>query len=193
MNKYGLDKAGKKCRNSMKIETAIHIVVSAVIVVIGILCVFGVYHNESLESAIGFALTFIVGIGVYVFFSIKSLKKKIRTNAAKLRYINDYASEKTEQEIENSEIMYGTFYLLEDYFYAPKSRLIIKYEDIDEFKNIIHSTNGIKDSVIIAITDKNDIMYEISVKKWKDYYKHCNSVSGIIYEKQKNFVERKKI
>lgn len=189
----GLDKARKKCQTSVKIETAIHIVVSALIVVIGILCVFGVYHNESLESAIGFALAFIVVIGVYVFFSFKSLKKKIRTNAAKLRYIDDYASEKTDQEIESGKMLYGTFYLLEDYFYAPKSCLIIKYEDIAEFKNIIHSTNGIKDSVIIAITDKNDIMYEISVKKWKDYYKHCNSVSEILYEKRRNFVERKKI
>ncbi len=193
MKKYGLVQARKKCQNSVKVETTIHIVVSAVIAVIGILCVFGIYNNESLESAIGFAMAFIVGIGIYVFFSFKSLKTKIRTNAAKLRYIDEIDSEKTEREIESSEMLYDTFYMLEDYFYAPKSCLIIKYEDIAEFKNIIHSTNGIKDSVFIAITDKNDVMYEISVKKWKDYYKHWNSISEIIYEKQKNLVERKKI
>lgn len=76
---------------------------------------------------------------------------------------------------------------------AAKSCFIIGYQEIVEFKNIIHSTNGIKDSIIVAITDKNDVVFEISVKKWKDYYKRCNSISEILYEKQRNFVERKKI
>ena len=83
--------------------------------------------------------------------------------------------------------------MLENHFYAPKSCLIIGYQYIDEFKNIIHSTKGIEDSIIIAITDKNNVMYEVSVKKWKDYYRHCDSISKILYEKQRDFGERKKI
>ena len=196
MNKYGVDKARKKCRNSIKIEMTIHLIAVVVIIVIGCFCVFGVYHNESPESAIYFALVFIVAISVYLFFSIRSLKGKIIVNKAKLRYLDDidsYTSEQINQEIESGKMMYDTFYLLEDYFYAPKSYFIIGYQEIAEFKNIIHSTNGIKDSVIVAITDKNDVVFEISVKKWKDYYKRCNSISEILYEKQRNFVERKKI
>lgn len=70
----------------------IHLIAVVVIIVIGCFCVFGVYHNESPESAIYFALVFIVAISVYLFFSIRSLKGKIIVNKAKLRYLDDIDS-----------------------------------------------------------------------------------------------------
>ncbi len=37
--------------------------------------------------------------------------------------------------------------------YVPKAKLLIKYTDIREFKTIVHSTNGVNDSMKAEITD----------------------------------------
>lgn len=189
MKDYKLHEIQKRCRNSIKKEISIYSFIFILLIVIVIFCFIGIYNNETPESAICFALTFLIVIGIYIFFSLKKLKETVASNVYKITYADDIDSiekEKLQQEIESSDILYETFYLLDNYFYAPKSCLIIKYHDIVEFKNIIHSTNGIKDSIIIAITDVNNIVYEICIKKWKDYYKRCNSVAAFVIEKQKN-------
>ncbi len=189
MKEYNLHEIQKRCRNSIKREIIIYSFIFLLLIVIVIFCFIGVYNNETPESAICFVLTFLIVIGLYIFFSLKKLKETVTSNVYKITYADDIDSiekEKLQQEIESSDILYETFYLLDNYFYAPKSRLIIKYHDIVEFKNIIHSTYGVRDSIIVAITDTNNIVYEICIKKWKDYYKRCNSVAAFVIEKQKN-------
>lgn len=188
MKNYKINEIQKRCRNSIKKEIVICSFIYVSLAIIGILCFIGICNTETFVSAICFALTFIIFIGIYVFFSLKKLKETVASYVRKIAYADEINSIETElqQEIESSDIQYGTFYLLDNYFYVPKSYLIIKYHDIAEFKNIIHSTNGIKDSVFIVITDVNNIVYEISVKKWRDYYKRCSSVASFVINKQKN-------
>lgn len=75
-----------------------------------------------------------------------------------------------ESEIEGSEFRYKTFYLLDRYMYVPKAKLLIKYTDIREFKTIVHSTNGVNDSMKAEITDNFGIKYTVNIKRWKDFY-----------------------
>lgn len=180
-----------RCRNDTKREIAIH---AAVYLLLAVLCVFGfigVKSNESLESAIGFALTFAVGLGVYAFFSIREMKSNIALNHRREERLNALSETQLaalDTETEGSQMQYKTFYLLDEYFYAPKYKLLIRYDEIREFKNIIHSTNGIKDSIFIVITDTDGYVFEISVKQWKEYYKYCSSTAAAVYAKQRNTI-----
>jgi len=54
--------------------------------------------------------------------------------------------------------------------YVPKAKLLIKYTDIREFKTIVHSTNGVNDSMKAEITDNFGIKYTVNIKRWKDFY-----------------------
>lgn len=177
-----------RCKNDTRREIVIHAVIYFVLAVVGILCFLGVRSTESLESAIGFALAFIIGIGVYSFFSIRKIKNTIALNLKReerLNALDEAQLSALDMEIESTQIKYKTFYLLEDYFYVPKYKLLIRYDEIREFKNIIHSTNGIKDSIFIVITDTDGLVFEISVKQWKEYYKYCNSTAEAVYNKQR--------
>ncbi len=177
-----------RCKNDTRCEIVIHAVIYFLLAVVGILCFLGVRSTESLESAIGFALAFIIGIGVYSFFSIRKIKNTIALNLKReerLNALDEAQLSALDMEIESTQIKYKTFYLLEDYFYVPKYKLLIRYDEIREFKNIIHSTNGIKDSIFIVITDTDGLVFEISVKQWKEYYKYCNSTAEAVYNKQR--------
>ncbi len=176
-----------RCKNDTRREIAIH---AAVCLILAVLCVFGflgVKSTESLGSAIGFALAFAIGLGVYAFFSIRKMKGNIALNRKREERLNALSEAQLaalDTEIEGSQIQYKTFYLLEEYFYAPKYKLLIRYDEIREFKNVIHSTNGIKDSIFIVITDTDGYLFEISVKQWKEYYKYCNSTAAAVHDKQ---------
>ena len=176
-----------RCKNDTRREIAIH---AAVYLILAVLCVFGflgVKSTEDLGSAIGFALAFAIGLGVYAFFSIRKMKGNIALNRKREERLNALSEAQLaalDTEIEGSQVQYKTFYLLEEYFYAPKYKLLIRYDEIREFKNVIHSTNGIKDSIFIVITDTDGYLFEISVKQWKEYYKYCNSTAAAVHDKQ---------
>ena len=177
-----------RCKNDTRREITIHAVVYLVLIVAGVLCFLGVHSTEGLESAIYFVLVFIIGIGVYAFFSIRKVRTTIALNRKReerLKALSEAQLAALDKEIENVQLQFKTFYLLENYFYVPKDKLLIRYDEIREFKNIIHSTNGIKDSIIIAITDTDGLLFEINVKHWKEYYKYCNSTAEAVKDKQR--------
>lgn len=178
-----------RCKADTKREIFIYLFVILLLLLLGILSVFGVYHNEGPESAIGLALAFIVGAGVYSFFSLRKLKDIIAVNkkrAERASSLGDAELSSLEAQIERADFQYNTFYVLDEFFYVPKIKLLIRYSEIAEFKNIIHSTNGIKDSVMIAITDTCGLVYEVRVKQWKEYYKYCRTTAETIYDKIKS-------
>jgi len=176
-----------RCKSSTKREITINSLVCLVIVVMGLLCFFSVKENEGIESALYMLLVFIVGIGTYIFFSLRKMKESIALNKKKEERINNLSESEIselERQIENTEFQYKTFYMLDDFFYVPKYHFLIKYTEIKEFKNIIHSTNGVEDSMIIAVTDTDGFFYKMYVKQWKEYQKYCNSVAETIYQKK---------
>lgn len=177
-----------RCKNDTRREITIHAVVYLVLIVAGVLCFLGVHSTEGLESAIYLVLVFIIGIGVYAFFSIRKVRTTIALNRKReerLKALSEAQLAALDNEIENVQLQFKTFYLLENYFYVPKDKLLIRYDEIREFKNIIHSTNGIKDSMIIAVTDTDGLLFEINVKHWKEYYKYCNSTAEAVKDKQR--------
>jgi hypothetical protein len=100
-----------------------------------------------------------------------STRKTVRQNAQNSKRLNrlsyiDFVA--LEDEILQTGKFYKTFYMLEEYMYIPKARLLIKYADIAEFKSIIQkSIYGVRCGVKVEITDPDDVKYECSVGKWK--------------------------
>lgn len=115
----------------------------------------------------------IIFLGVLLFIGIRGYRRQIRQyrgNLARLEQFDAQDMMALESEIEGTEFRYKTFYLLDRYMYVPKAKLLIKYTDIREFKTIVHSTNGVNDSMKAEITDNFGIKYTVNIKQWKDFY-----------------------
>ena len=115
----------------------------------------------------------IIFLGVLLFIGISGYRRQIRQykgNLARLEQFDAQDMLALESEIEGTEFKYKTFYLLDRYMYVPKAKLLIKYTDIREFKTIVHSTNGVNDSMKAEITDNFGIKYIVNIKQWKDFY-----------------------
>ncbi len=115
----------------------------------------------------------IIFLGVLLFIGIRDYRRQIRQykgNLARLEQFDAQDMLALESEIEGTEFRYKTFYLLDRYMYVPKAKLLIKYTDIREFKTIVHSTNGVNDSMKAEITDNFGIKYTVNIKQWKDFY-----------------------
>lgn len=89
----------------------------------------------------GFLMIF---LGILLFIGIRGFKRQVkqyRGNLARLEQFDAQDMLALESEIEGSE-----------------------------FKTIVHSTNGVNDSMKAEITDNFGIKYTVNIKRWKDFY-----------------------
>ena len=180
-SKSSLSKLCKKAKSTKYrnfIEIAIYSVILFFIILMGILCFLTAYMNEGFKSASLFFCVFLIIISLCIYFGRKNLKNTVAANkkkAERLEALSYPEITALEEEISNSEFQYKTFYKLKDYLFVPSAKLLISYSEISDWKNVLHSTNGINDGMKIKITDNCNIRYEFNVKKWKDYYNYLNS------------------
>lgn len=161
-------------------ETASIIFVSVISAAIALFMIYGIYITVSagdLATAAVITIICCFFAGLLLFWGIKDIKNtKLLNN--KRRKIADNTDisvfERLEEEIQNTEFSYKTFYMLEDYLYVPGAKLLIKYEDINFYRNIVHSTNGIKDGIRTEITDEDGLVFAFRVVKWRAYLKEMN-------------------
>lgn len=97
------------------------------------------------------------------------IKRRIDARRRKLDGISETQWQRLDDEVASAEFFFKTFYLLEDYLYIPKPRLIVRYTDIKAFRTVQHSTNGINDAVYIDLTDREGNCFRFYVKKWREY------------------------
>lgn len=186
----------KKLYNSKAgiiIPVTIAVLILLIIIAVGIFGSLTIYNDGDLNSAIGTGCTALVGVIAYGIIVRKSLTKSIRLKIKKNERLNSldiHELEILEEQIECSDYLYKTFYLLDSYMYVPVAKLLIRYDEIKEFKSIIHSTNGLQDGVFIALTDTDNLLHEFRVKKWKEYYKNTNSFYSILEEKKQKNISR---
>lgn len=185
-----------RCKADTRREIAIYSAVFALFAVLGILCCFGVYQSESIASAIGFALFFLAVMGVFGFFSWRKLKVRIAVNRKKAERVSSLSEAELsslETQIERAELQYKTFYMLDEFFYVPKIKLLIRYSDMRGFVNVIHKTAfytreaSVKDAMRIEVYDKDGLVYPAWVKQWRKYEKDCRYVAETINDKIKSY------
>ena len=170
-----------RCKADTRREVIIYLSVVLLLTSLGLLCCFGVYHSEGLLSAAGLALVLMVCIGIYSFFSLRKMKRIITVNRKKAERVSSLSDAELlslEARIERAEFQYKTFYVLDDFLYVPKIKLLIPHSEIRGFVNVLHKTNGMNDGMQIEITDTDGLVYETWVKKWKEYYKHLQDNNG---------------
>lgn len=142
-------------------------------------------------TGMGLAVTALVLIiGAIVFFSVRKTRRMNAQKMKRLSALNYYDFTALEEQIAHTELMYKTFYLLDEYMYIPRAKLLIKYADIQNFQSIIHSTNGIKDGVKVKITDCDGIVYEAVVRQWRQYFINVDEFVETLNEKRRRCMER---
>ena len=154
-------------------SAAISTLMALIVGVGGGLSVMLVKEQQSAWDMLVLCGFLIIFLGILLFIGIRGFKRQVkqyRGNLARLEQFDAQDMLALESEIEGSEFKYNTFYLLDRYMYVPKAKLLIKYTDIREFKTIVHSTNGVNDSMKAEITDNVGIKYTVNIKRWKDFY-----------------------
>lgn len=170
-----------RCKADTRREVIIYLSVVLLLTALGLLCCFGVYHSEGLLSAAGLTLVLIVCIGIYSFFSLRKMKRIITVNRKKAELVSSLSDAELlslEAQIERAEFQYRTFYVLDDFLYVPRIKLLIPHSKIRGIRNVLHKTDGVDDGMQIEITDTDGLVYEAWVVKWRDYYKHCRENNG---------------
>lgn len=161
-------------------EIASIIFVSVISAAIALFMIYGIYITSSAgDMATAAVITIICCVlaGLLLFWGIKDIKNTKLLNNKRRKIADDTdisVFERLEEEIQNTEFRYKTFYMLEDYLYVPGAKLLIKYEDINFYRNIVHSTNGIKDGIRTEITDADGLVFAFRVVKWRAYLKEMN-------------------
>lgn len=156
------------------------VVVTVIVAAIAVFMIYGIYITISsgdAATAIVETIMCCLLIVLFLFFGIRDIKKtkslnKKRREIAENTDISEF--ERLEEEIRNTEFRYKTFYMLEDHFYIPKAKLLIKYENINFYRSVIHSTNGIKDGIRIELTDDDGLVFVFRVVKWRVYFKELD-------------------
>ncbi len=154
-------------------SAALSTLMALIVGVGGGLSVMLVKEQQSAWDMFVLSAFMIIFLGILLFIGIRGYRRQIRQykgNLARLEQFDAQDMLALESEIEGTEFRYKTFYLLDRYLYVPKAKLLIKYTDIREFKTIVHSTNGVNDSMKAEITDNFGIKYTVNIKQWKDFY-----------------------
>lgn len=101
--------------------------------------------------------------------AIRNIQRLNELKAQRLHYLNAAKLEALEEEIARTAFRYKTFYLLQEYLYAPRSGVLIHYANIGFWRTVRHSTNFVPDSVWVELTDKSGVMQKIQVRQWRQY------------------------
>lgn len=77
-----------------------------------------------------------------------------------------------QEEMDTAEKLYGSFYLLREYVYAPRERLLIRYDEISRWSTT-YNVNGFRTAAVIRTFDYS----YLNIGIWKDtkYLKEYDS------------------
>lgn len=185
-----------RCKADTRREVIIYLSVALLIAALGILGFIWGIEIDGLVSAMGFALVFLATMGVLGFFSWRKLKMRIAINRKKAEFVSSLSEAELlslEKQLEKAELQYKTFYILDEFFYVPKIKLLIRYSDMRGFVNVIHKTAfytkvaSVKDAMRIEVYDRDGLVYTAWVKQWRKYEKDCRYVAETINDKIKSY------
>lgn len=166
----------RRLKGGLSGGTAGFVVVVILFALLDILVLFmaaaALADGESIGAAAA-VLAIIAALNVGVFWierkSVNKKKKAAEKRRALLERLSDRDFMILEDQLRASECFFKTFYLLEDFLYAPRARLLVEYRDIKDIKTVVHSTNGINDAVYVDVTDGDGAEVRVTVSKWRDF------------------------
>lgn len=120
---------------------------------------------------------------VMVIKSLVNEKKSLDSRGRRLSGFDEYSLERLEEEAGAAVPYYKCIYLLDEYLFVPKAGLLLRYEDIENYKTIYHSTNGAPDGVYVEVYDNEGVKYRFSVNRWRDYKREYYEFMGVLADK----------
>jgi hypothetical protein len=130
--------------------------------------------HDSIDTAKNIGYYFIVFVFTMMIMclwvhSSNHAKTEYRKRAERLERIPEADFWELEAEVSVSEKLYGSFYLLKDYLYAPEKRLLISYKDIDTWKYADFFTviSGDLKDAFLDVVEKDGFKTQIIIRDRK--------------------------
>lgn len=152
-------------------------------------------RNEDYGTLIPVGLISLGLFALILVIVIKSLKNEKRVLDGRRRLLDSLSEcglERLEEEAAASVKYFGCIYLLSEYLFVPKAGLLIRYEDIGNYKSVYHSTNGIPDGVFVEVYDRENVKYRFSVNKWREYKRDYSGYMSTLDIKMNGGVPRER-
>lgn len=144
------------------------------------------YRAGDTVSLISEGFIFLVLFACYavaVIISLVNERKALRARKRCMLSLDEYSLERLEEEAGAAVPYYKCIYLLGEYLFVPKAGLLLRYEEIEKYKTIYHSTNGAPDGVFVEVYDTEGIKYRFSVNRWRDYKREYYEFMGVLADK----------
>ena len=130
--------------------------------------------HDSVDIAQNFGLYFIVFVFTMMCIilwvhSSRQTKTEYQKRAERLSRIPEADFWDLDAEVSMSEKLYGSFYLLNHYLYAPEKRLLIRYEDIATWKyaDFFSVISGDLKDAFLDIEEKDGFKTQIIIRDRK--------------------------
>lgn len=153
----------------------------AVILILGIVFCYMAYA-EGDRGAMTVSAVILMGllalVGWFGKTNIRNTKQLTVRKGERIAGLTETDFEMLENEILTAEMRFKTFYLLEHYIYAPKVKLLLRYEEIGQWKTVRHTTNYIPDGAWVELTDTSGCMQKIVIRKWRQYLMDLDGFVG---------------
>lgn len=129
-------------------------------------------------------------VGTIIFGTFVCVRKARETYARQTKQLAQLDAHQIlalQEEISASEMLYGTFYLLREYVYAPRDRLLIRYEDINRWSTT-YNVNAFRTAAQISTKDGSYLHIGI----WQDrkYEKEYDSFKKLLDSYMQNTAGR---
>ena len=162
------------------------------VVLLVLLCLLGAYamYEDGDRGGMTFMVVLAIGVSAALIWaecrSMKRSRQRAAHRAAHIAGLSDTDFERLEDEISLAEKRFKTFYLLQDYLYVPKERLLLPYDKIQMWKTVRHSTNGLPDSAWVDISEPDGCQYKVNVVQWKKYLQHLDDFIEELDDRRRN-------
>lgn len=168
-------------KSSVILNYVFAVVILAVLLILGLAFCYAAYEEGDMGAMTVSAIILMGLLALIGWAEIKSIKHKKQINRRKAERITNWTEtdfEMLENEINSEELHYKTFYFLKDYVYVPKAALLLRYEEIGQWKTVRHTTNYIPDAAWVELTDTSGCMQKFNIRQWRQYLRDLDSVNN---------------
>ena len=115
---------------------------------------------------------------LWVFHS-RYVRQEYRKRAERLAVIPEHDFWALEGELSMAQLQYGSFYLLRDYLYAPRERLLVRYKDIAtwQFKDYYSALSGTLQDQFLTVREADGFETQILIRQRQKLVSEQNEVT----------------
>lgn len=117
---------------------------------------------------------------IMVWFALEDVRKLREINNGRTQQLARLDMQQLlalQEEIETAELRYRTFYLLREYVYVPKARLLVRYEDIAGWETV-PNTRHLR--LTAKITERDGTVHVIGLRQQRAYWQEYDSFRELL-------------